>query len=342
MVYNCNERKLKEIVMKKGSVFIILVLFLFVISCGDDATEESFMPDSLSIRLPSSVVGSSGKSILTRATTTNTIGSAYQQLKNYATTGKDVVTIIDAILGSVYQYRNYLMDQIGNKFNIDGTAWLYFNNNAATNGYYLYFGESESHTNFYIDWVKDANSKFGGKTVFWADPTDTEFDKALVYFNQGVANPYLDIFVKYKFNTVLSNIRVRIVELATSPLEVSIASKAIMQAPSDPDEGWINSWEIVGYGKEGANGGAIAIADGVTNEGDIGITNYRYNEYFDDSGVTLWKMAVAEITNAVTNVIDPENTYTNGTKPADVETILNSLFTTVRLTNTDFPVLLLP
>ncbi len=234
------------------------------------------------------------------------------------------------------------MDQIGTKFNVDGTAWLYFNNNSATNGYYLYFGESESRTNFYIDWVKDANSKFGGKVVFWADLTNTEFDKALVYFDQGVANPYLDIFVKYRDNTVLSNIRVKIVELAIVPLEVSIASKAIMQIAENPEDRWVNSWEIVGYGKEGANGGAIAIADGFTNVGGLGVTNYRYDEYFDTTGVTLWKMAVAEITNAVTNVIDPENTYTNGTKPADVETILNNLFTTARITNADFPVLSLP
>ncbi len=53
------------------------------------------MPSSLSIRLPSSVAGSSSKSGLTRAAT-NTTGPAYEQLKEYATAGK---TMIDAILG---------------------------------------------------------------------------------------------------------------------------------------------------------------------------------------------------------------------------------------------------
>lgn len=323
-------------------VFVLLTAGIMIfVACGEESDDSgSTIPQRIGITIPSSLVdsGQQGRSLL-KATSTN-VGPGYEHLKEWVTAGKQVVEIIDTVLSFVYQNREAILANLGTQVSADNGEWFYMFEQSG-GGYYLYHGTTIGSTNFYIDWTKNGD-KFKGKTMFFFGQGN-DAQKALVYFDQTPAQPYLDIYVLYRGTVPYTNIHVKLVQAGDA--EVQAAAKGVTDNPTD----WPYGWNVSGYGKEGAAGGAYAISIGSTNWSQgvtnfIG-TNYRYEEYFTANGTPQWKLAIADVyTNGmlllVQDYVITNETWTNeGSRNTTVKDILDSI---PLLESSDFPTVTLP
>jgi len=288
---------------------------------------------------------------------------AYQQLKNFAELGVTVSLSIQKILSNIAvpTIYGFLVSNTGKTAVINSASgiWVYYNTNAA-NGTYLYYGTNAGFTNIYIDW-KPTSTGFSGKAVWFDAASDTasDFSQGTFVYDTSVPNPSLDMCLQMKTGNSddFSNFRVLLTGNTTDQ-SVSVAAKVDFTAVRYSGElSFITGWDMVGYAKQGTNGGVEAWTVGVTNTTNSGIgttngffstnvngitnlnggtdldflitgsqtsnyiicgSNFTYTEYFDPSGLTLYALGSAYGHITFDEVTSITNTATNLDEPINI------------------------
>ena len=330
--------------MKTGKTILgfsaILLIGTLLNTCGAFGGSVS-MPSSIGFDVPSNMKMKMKSAIRQYAVGTTNAGPAYEQVLSFVDTGKTIVDSIDSIIGAVAANKDVLFTVKGMVIPMDSGAWLLFNSMPnVENAYYMYYGDSASKTNFYIDWQAVSSTSFKGKSLFNSYSTNDSFNRALIYYQNTEGNPSLDVYLDCAADSSLSSMRVKLEKLAN--LEVKVWAKAKMKKTSFP-----SGYDIIAYAKAENSGGAIAYAGGSTNFEILSVTrtlsNYVYKEFFDATGATLYRNATVTVSPAIlgkTIINDPTGgIFTNNTAPSEVETILASM---TILADSTFPTVTLP
>jgi len=297
------------------------------------------MPNKISMDVPPTLKNNPGLKSIGSETTSQ----AYLLLKQYVSWGMGVTLFIDSVLSNLYQNRDYLLSHLGEQIPADN-GYVVFNTNS-DGGHYFYLVKTNSNiTNIYLDWQKIGGA-FKGKVKFVSD-TNIETKEAVVFYDQTVSQPFLDIYLKFDTGNSegIENFRVKLIKIGEG--EVIAKSKVDLDPSSLTNGKFISSWNIVGYAKSNDNGGVYAWTIG-RNEGSdatniviiwtnnfipgpniyynsynysyvsnsFTFSNYVYEEYFNSSGQLLWNLAKGDVLYFNTNLIYTTNyslNITNG------------------------------
>ncbi len=321
----------------KRSVILMTAAILTgtLASCGLFQTNTGDMPSKIGFSIPSNMYDSSRS--ITKAT--NSAGPAYLTLKVYVSAGKYAADLIDTVLSSVYQYKNLFMATAGNVFTSDDGKWFLFDS-LGTSSYYLYYGNAVNTTNIYIDWEQKGDGLFAGKAVLFLNGEDPDINKALIYYDNSVTYPYLDIYVDPTAASEYAELHVRLEKVSDS--EVKVQARTLTTNDAFPV-----GWDIVGYGKQDNYGGAVGYAIGATNftvlSTPVTATNYVYKEQFDGTGATLWKLATCDMyTNGVVYLLDAVDNDHTDTNQAPVAAVTLELDGMTVLEASAYPTVVLP
>lgn len=314
---------------KKWIVLSIAVLVGLgtIASCAglfDTLGDDEDIPTTVGFAIPATMYNTGGGTLSFKVAyplTNNETGPAYTRMKEFVTIGRDIVSAIDNILTTVGQNKRAFMKSKGSVVTLDNGKWFFFNDQSGS-GYYLYFGDTVSKTNFYIDWERVDVGEFKGKTEFYNQNVG-DVTKALVYYDNSISVPYIDVYVKYTNDAEYSAFRVKLEKIGTG--EVTALAKSVK---SDTNV-WPSGWDMVGYGRTSSTGGGKGWAYGSTNVWGGIATNYIYTEYFNGSGGFVWKMGTCDwYSNGVqvlTNSPDPNHSGTNGIVPTGVSNTIHNL-----------------
>ncbi|OHD55905.1 MAG: hypothetical protein A2014_00630 [Spirochaetes bacterium GWF1_49_6] len=324
-------------IRKIFAIFGVITVSFFLSFCaGVIDTPADDMPSGIWMTVPSTLDdGGSGMSPSVVDNTTNE-GPAYEHIKSYVRAAKILCAYGDQIVTALRDNWTFMKNNKGTLVAINSNEWVFMNDQAG-GGYFLYYGTNSAETNIYFDWTGTAGA-YKGKLVLFLDGTNDTPIQAVGYYDQTLADRQLEIYAKYDGNGVwhITNVYVKLIEV--SPGEIKV------QAMAEYDRPYPMAWQLQGYGKINSDGGAIAFATGLSNNGSYYGTNYIYQEYFDSLGYTTWKMGNYDLyTNTgvllIAGVTNAPDTYTGGTKPANIEGIITNI---ARLTDSDYPVLNLP
>jgi hypothetical protein len=305
------------------------------VSCGLIPSEQDF-PSSIGFDVPDTMYddSSSPQSLSTLSENTTEEGPLYEALKAYVTFGVSVSVNIDNLLTKISEAKELFFASLGNKVETS-EGWYYADN--LNNGYYLYFGENSNETNFYFEWEAKGDGKFKGKAILLKDGLSkisklSEVEEFCLFYDNSVTYPYLDMYAKFDETSEFNKKRLKLEKLAEGEVRANIKI--------DLNSDWPSEWLIKGYGKKNSKGGGIGEASGSLiidfGLGEMEVTKYIYEEHFNSSGETYWKMGEAEVDGTL--YIDESITFTNNTVDANVETKLEFEF----LTNAEYPVINLP
>ncbi|OHD57076.1 MAG: hypothetical protein A2Y33_09115 [Spirochaetes bacterium GWF1_51_8] len=310
------------------SVFGVFTVTMMLAFCGVTAPVESpDMPGGLWMTVPANLEGASGTAPMVVSTNN---GPAYQHIKSYVSAAKYIVGIGDEIVTALRNHWTFMLANKGTLVEIPAGGWVYMNDQLG-GGYYLFYGTNLAVTNIYFDWL-NVSGLYKGKIVLFLKGTNETPMEGVAYYDQTTPQRDLDIYAKYDggSDNKITNIRVLITEL--SPGEIQI------QAMAEYNRDFPMAWNLSAYGKISSAGGAIALATGDSNYMAYTGTNYRYYEFFDGLGYTTWKTGKWDVysNNALlwADWPDSANTYTNGTKPANIEGIVTNI---ELLLNCDYP-----
>ncbi|NPV01485.1 MAG: hypothetical protein HPY53_08905 [Brevinematales bacterium] len=319
---------------------VIMVSFFLSFCAGVIEAPADDMPSGIWMTVPSSLDdGGTAMSPTSAASNNSNEGPAYEHIKSYVRAAKILCAYGDQIVAALRANWTYMQNHKGTLVAINSNAWVFMNDQVG-GGYYLYYGTNAAETNIYFDWTGTAGA-YKGKLVLFLDGTNDVPIQAVGFYDQTLADRQLEIYAKYDGTGVwyITNVYVKLTEL--SPGEIKV------QAMAEYDRPYPMAWQLQGYGKTDSDGGAIAYATGITNIDTTEYfgTNYIYSEYFNSFGYTTWKQGVCDLyyTNTGTlysnSFVDPNESYTNGTKPASIEGIITNI---ARLADSDYPVLNLP
>jgi hypothetical protein len=325
---------------KVFAIFGVLMVTLFLSFCAgvlENKVED--MPSGIWMAVPASLDdGGSGMSPTAAATNNTNEGPAYGHIKSYVRAAKILCAYGDQIVAALRDGWTFMKNNKGTVVNVSfgGGGWAYMNDQVG-GGYYIYYGTNTATTNTYFDWTGTSGA-YKGKLVLFLNGTNDVPKQVVAFFDQTLADRQLEIYAKYDGNGVwfITNLRVLLVEL--SPGEIKV------QAMAEYDRPYPMAWQLQGYGYTYSDGGAIAYATGKSNVTVYYGTNYVYKEYFNSVGYTTWKMGNYDLysndnTLLFSGMTNSSDTYTNGTKPASIETIILGI---ARLTSSKYPVLSLP
>lgn len=302
-----------------------------IVSCSLFGSLSGDMPSKIGFTIPSSLYYATTKV----SAPSDTNGPAYLTLKSYVTAGKEAADTIDTVLSNVYTYKDLFMATAGSVYTLDNGNWVLFVKSADA-AYYLYYGTSASTTNIYMDWTEIGTGTFSGKILLFMNGTSADIDKALVYFDTSLAQPYLDIYVDPTAASKYTQLRVKLTELAEG--EVQAQARVLLTNQVFP-----LGWNESGYGSSTSDGAGYGYASGEKVTGNYHYTNYIYREEFGASGTTIWKLATYDVftNNNVqieTNTYYIPDSYTNA--PATMVT--NTVANIPLLTDAAFPSITLP
>jgi hypothetical protein len=285
-------------------------------------------------------------------TPTNNPGGPYDCLKNFVAQGVGISHFIDTKLSNLAQPKIYafMTNHIGTKTTLTTNTgeWVFYDvQSNVAGGYYVYYGRSTNWTNFYIDW-QPSGTGWKGTAVHYTEPTNTAANsqEGTFVYDSGASFPSLDIVLQMRpaNSANISNIHVVILG-NPSDNSVTVAANVDYFGTNISTTGaynFITSWNMVGYAKEGANGGVMAwtkglysnnnvsyggtnIVDtnGVTNRTstnintwNMEISNHFHLEYFDTTGITLYAAAYGQafqLLNGYDSITDFTVTDKNGT-----------------------------
>ena len=271
-------------------------------------------------------------------------------------------TGIDWYLARISEASNFFKRVIGKYTNYSAGNWVYYNTNAESS--FIYFGTNTSLTNLYLEWAFSADKKLKGRAEVYLQGANNDFSKGFVSFDATVTVPVMEIYLAMNASkTIFSKFHIKLEKNADG--YVIVTAKGILtNALTNSGTALGNKsaepkvWDLVGVGKDSANGGVYAWAQGVATD----INNdprwdssydYKYNEFFSANSLVLWKLGVF-VVNTIpdTNIYvtnkdgrfyytnTSADLYTNNTKPADANTALIAN-TNKRLTSADYPSLTL-